>query len=257
MRFEGKTAIVTGAGSGIGKATCIAFAREGARVAVACRGQKAGEQVVAEIQAMGGSALYCQTDVGDNGQVRRLFRTTQEAFGSVDILFNNAGIGIAGPTETFAEADYDRIMDTNVKGHFLCCREAIPYMKQRNGGAIINMASVLGRACLSENAVYTASKAAIEGLTKALALELGPLGIRVNCVVPGSIDTPMLWEGVPPEEMEQAQKEVAASQPLGYYGVPDEVAVAVLFLAESKASFISGSSLVIDGGLLTKISALR
>ena len=257
MRFSKDVVVVTGGGSGIGKSACLAFAREGAYVCVACRTAKAGISVVEEIEQNGGKAIFCQTDVGNAEQVQHMIEKTVSTFGRLDVLFNNAGTSSDTPLEHMPESVWDKILDTNLKGHFLCSKAAIPFLKKTKG-CIVNMSSVLARACLPNNVAYCASKAGIEGFTKALSLELGPLGVRVNAVLPGSIDTPMMWTGVDFKELNTVQKEVAQAQPIQRYGTPDDIAELVLFLADkTSSSFITGSCFIIDGGLLSRIATTR
>ncbi len=257
MKFKDKVVIVTGAGSGIGRATAVQFAKEGAHVCIVCRNRDAGNSVKKEISEFGRNAMYVSADVSNAEQVNNMIHTVAETYGTVDILVNNAGIGISGEFEDFTEKEWDTVMNTNLKSQFLCCKGVIPLMKKNGKGVIINISSVLGRAYLPCNVAYSTSKAAIEGFTKALANETGKYNIRVNVVLPGSIDTPMLWDGVTDDELEAVGKEVAEAQPLGRFGYPEEIADAVLYLAGDEAGFITGSSLVVDGGLLTKLATTR
>jgi NAD(P)-dependent dehydrogenase (short-subunit alcohol dehydrogenase family) len=181
-----------------------------------------------------------------------------EAFGRLDILVNNAGIG--GPGKALSETDeaeWDRVIDTNLKGCYLGMRYAIPRMKAAGGGAIVNVSSVLAEHTLPGCTAYTASKAAIIGLTRATALEVGRDGIRVNCIQPGSTDTPMMWDGLTDAERAEVEPLVADAAPLGAVGRPDEIARVALFLVTDASSFMTGASLVVDGGLLTRIATVR
>jgi NAD(P)-dependent dehydrogenase (short-subunit alcohol dehydrogenase family) len=182
--------------------------------------------------------------------VRRLIDATVAAYGGLDILFNNAGIDVHEPTEQMTEETWDRVMTTNLKGHFLCAKYAIPHLKARGGGVIINMTSVLGRVAVAGYAAYCTTKAGIIGFTKALALELVRDNIRVNAIAPGSIDTPMLWANTPVEEMDEVRRQATESQPVGYIGRPEQIARAAVWLASREVDFMTGETLLIDGGML-------
>ncbi len=258
MDFTGKVVLVTGGNSGIGKATAILFARAGAKVGLCGRNAARGEETVRTIHSDGGEALFVQTDVGDAGAVQRFVAQVAEAYGGVHILVNNAAIsGSGAPVWEMAEADWQRVLATNLNGHFYGVKYAVPHMLRAGGGSIVNTSSVLALATLPHSLAYSTTKAAIIGFTTALALELGPHGIRVNCLIPGSTDTPMLWGDLSPEERPAAEAEVAAAQPLKRYAQPEEVARAAMFLAGDGASFITGATLVVDGGLLTRIATTR
>jgi NAD(P)-dependent dehydrogenase (short-subunit alcohol dehydrogenase family) len=258
MQLKGKVAIVTGAGRGIGRAIAQVFAAEGAAVVVAARTASEGNECVADIQAAGGEAFYQQTDVSQRVDVQRLVDACLERYGRLDILVNNAGIGGPGkPLYESDEEDWDLVLDTNLKGCFLGMRYAIPPMREAGGGAIINLSSVLAEHTLPGCTAYSASKAGIIALTRATALEVGQHGIRVNCIQPGSTDTPMMWEGLDEAGRREIEPLVAAAAPLGKVGSPEEIAQAALFLASDAASFITGASLLVDGGLLTRIATVR
>jgi NAD(P)-dependent dehydrogenase (short-subunit alcohol dehydrogenase family) len=257
MRFEGKVAIVTGAGSGIGRASALAFAREGACVVCANRTAETGQAVVAAIEAEGNQALFIQTDVSLSSDVSRLVNETVSRFGRVDVLFNNAGVALGRPVLEMSEEIWDQVMAINLKGLFLCTKAAAAHMVRHGSGAIVNNASVLGFQSLPGTAAYGASKAAMLAFTRAAALELAPHGVRVNAVVPGSTDTPMMWGRLQGEALDRARQEVAEATPIGRVADPTEVARAVLFLASEEASFVVGSALVVDGGQLTKLCTPR
>ena len=232
------------------------LARKGRRIVIAERNVESGQQSADTICQAGGTALAVAVDVSRTDQVRSLFERTMEVYGRLDILVNNAGIaGAYKPFQELEEADWDSVLDINLKGHFLCARMAVPLMIQAGGGTIVNTSSVLAYLALPNCAPYCASKAAIIGLTKAMALDLARHNIRVNCVVPGSVDTPLMWEGLTPEERATIEPLAAEAEPLGRIAHPDEIARAVLFLASDDASFVTGTPLAVDGGLLSKLAA--
>ncbi len=258
MQLAGNVAIVTGGGRGIGRAVALLFAAAGASVVVASRTVGEGETTVALIREIGGVARFIPTDFGQDTQVRDLVAETVRGYGRLDVLVNNAGIG--GPSKPLAEtsaAEWDRVIDTNLKGCFLGMRYAIPHMKGGGGGAIVNISSVLAEQTLPGCTAYTASKAAIIGLTKATALEVGRDGIRVNCIQPGSTDTLMMWDGLTDTERVEVEPQVANAAPLGTVGRPKEIARVALFLVSDASSFMTGASVLVDGGLLTRIATVR
>ncbi|MGB2627201.1 MAG: SDR family oxidoreductase [Candidatus Acidiferrum sp.] len=248
--LRGKVAIVTGGTSGIGRDTAILFAQSGAKVVLAGRREKEGKEVVEGILATGGEALFVKTDVAKNADVKRLVEKTVERFGRLDVAFNNAGVeGNWIPISEQSEEDWDYTMDINVKGVWLCLKFEIQQMqKQGTGGAIVNMSSVAGYIGAAGAATYCASKHAVMGLTKSAALETARNGIRVNSICPGIIETPMGDRifGAP-----QVTKWALTFYPLGRFGKPMEVAEAVLFLCSDSSSFMTGQSIVLDGGFLT------
>ncbi len=246
----GKVSIVTGGTSGIGRDTAILFAKAGSKVVVAGRREKEGKEVVDAILAAGGEALFVKTDVSQNAEVRALVQKTVERFGRLDIAFNNAGIeGNWIPIVDQSEEDWDSTIDINVKGVWLCLKYEIQQMlKQRSGGAIVNMSSVAGYIGASGAATYCASKHAVIGLTKSASLETARNGIRVNSICPGIIETAMADRlfGAP-----DINKWALGMQPLGRFGKSIEIAEAVLFMCSDRASFMTGQSMVIDGGFLS------
>jgi len=258
MQLEGKVAIVTGAGRGIGRAIARLFAAEGAAVVLATRTVADGEETARLIAESGGKAHFIPTDVGRDAQMRELVAETVDEHGRLDILINNAGISGPGKTlEETTEEEWDRVIDTNLKGCYLGMRYAIPHLRAAGGGAIVNISSVLAELTLPHCTGYTAAKAAVIGLTKATALEVGRDGIRVNCILPGSIDTDMMWEGLTPAQRQEFEPRVAAAQPLGKVGQPEEIARVALFLVSDGASFMTGAPVLVDGGVLTWIANER
>lgn len=250
MLLGGKVAIVTGGNRGIGSATSRLMAREGAAVVVAARDATSGEAIVAEIVESGGRAIFVATDVGRRAEVERMVAAAVDAFGGVDVLVNNAGVDVGKPLLETNEAEWDWILDTNLKGHWLCAVAVVQHMIKRGGGAIVNTASVLAMSSLPNSGVYSASKAGILGLTRSMAIEWGPLGIRVNCILPGSTDTDMMWFGLRPDEIPAERERVNEATPLGRVADPAEIAEATVWLCSSKASFATGSFLWLDGGSL-------
>ncbi len=237
-----KVAIVTGASGGIGSAIAITLARHGYAVAIGCRNTTAGERVADTIRKEGGSAVVCPCDVCDAGAVRSMVNTAR-SLGEISLLVPAAGIAYQNLFQYTDEETYDLLMDTNVKGAYLATKEVLPYMIAQKEGNIIFISSIWGEVGGSLEAVYSASKAALIGLTKALAKEVGPSGIRVNCVSPGVIRTAMTAP-----LGEETMDLLAEETPLSRIGSPEEVADAVAFLADGKASFITGQILGVNGG---------
>lgn len=239
-----KRVLVTGASGGIGRAAALAFAGAGYGVALHYyTGEKSARRTVEEILSQGGEAAAFQADLSREEQVEALFDRAEERFGTFDVLVNNAGVDWKGLLTDMTLADWDRLFRVNLTGAFLCCRRALPPMIRRQAGAIVNVSSMWGEVGASCEAAYSASKAGLIGLTKALAKEEGPSGIRVNCVAPGVIDTPMNGD-LSPEDLRALREET----PLGRIGTPEEAAQAILFLAESP--FITGQVLGVSGGFV-------
>jgi NAD(P)-dependent dehydrogenase (short-subunit alcohol dehydrogenase family) len=248
VKLQGKVALITGAASGIGRATAFRFAHEGAAVAITDLNQSGGQAVVAEITRAGGRALFEPGDVTRAADCRRVVERTAGEFGGLHILFNNAGMIRRASVVELSESDWDRVMAVNLRAIFLMCREVIPRMTA-SGGSIINMASGWGLAGGPRAAVYCASKGAVVLLTKAMAIDHGRQGIRVNCLCPGDTDTAMLREEARQlGESGEGYLSEAASRPLGRVGQPEEIAAAALYLASDAATFVTGAALVVDGG---------
>jgi len=245
--FSGKVAVVTGGTSGIGKAAAIALAQAGANVIVAGRRQAEGEETIRQIQAIGGDGFFVATDVSKEADVQTLIEKTMAHYGRLDIAFNNAGVDQeTTPLPEQTEATYDRIMDINVKGVWLSLKHEIPAMLKNGGGAIVNTTSGLGLVGAVGVPIYVASKHAVEGLTKSVALEYAKQGIRVNAVSPGLIQTEMFDRTV--QTNTELMEYFKTTLPMGRIGTPQEVVNAVLWLCSDASSFVTGQSLTVDGG---------
>jgi NAD(P)-dependent dehydrogenase (short-subunit alcohol dehydrogenase family) len=246
MKLKGKIAIVTGAGSGIGAATARLFAAEGATVVVADRNTTAAERIAREI---GRAASALAVDVSKSAEVKAMIDGTVNRHGRLDILVNNAGYGITGSVVETSEEDWDALMSVNVKGVFLGCKFAIPHMKRQGGGVIVSTASTTSKAGIPNRAAYVTSKGAVAAMTRAMAMDHVGDNIRINCVAPGTIESPYFME-----MMKQVpdpagfKKGLEVRQPMGRMGTPEEIAKAMLFLASDDSSFCTGSTLFADGG---------
>ncbi|HZY21390.1 MAG: SDR family oxidoreductase [Microvirga sp.] len=250
MRLKGKVCIVTGGGSGIGRATCLLFAKEGARVVVADKRQQAAEGVAAEGAAAGATMLPTMMDVSRDDDAQRVVHQTVEAFGRLDVLVNNAGYGFAGTVVDTDEEAWDDLMAVNVRGVYLCSKHAIPAMAKNGGGAIVNTASVVATVGIRNRAAYCASKGAVAALTRAIAIDHVAEGIRCNAVAPGTIDTPYFDEILRKSPVAaDSRKALEARQLLGRLGTPEEIAAGILFLASDESRFATGTILTIDGGM--------
>jgi NAD(P)-dependent dehydrogenase (short-subunit alcohol dehydrogenase family) len=249
--FDGKVVLVTGGGSGIGRASAHAFARQGARVVVADRVADGGDQTVRLIEQVGGEALFVSVDVSRAAQVEALIETAVARWGRLDCAHNNAGIAEA-PVRLIdmPEETWDRTIDTNLKGVWLCMKYEIRQMLTQGNGAIVNTSSVVGLVGVGRQPAYVASKHGVVGLTQVAALEYATAGIRVNAVCPGAIRTPAIesYLGSGPG----IEPQVVAQHPIGRLGTPDEVAEAVVWLCSDAASFVTGHALAVDGGVLAQ-----
>src|SRR5262245_14336669 len=254
QEFAGKTAFITGGAMGIGAAVAELLATRGANVAIVDRARGEAESLAKRLSRGGGKAIAIPTDVAAGDSVKTAVERTVEAFGGIDIVSNNAGIQRYGTVETTAEAEWDEVIDVNLKSVYLVCHHAIPHLKKRRG-AIVNMASVQSFATQRNVAAYTTGKHGLIGLTRSMALDFAGDGVRVNAVAPGSVDTPMLRWAIGLDRNPAAlMKTVHAMHPLGRIAQPREIAEAVAFLASDRASFVTGATLVVDGGLLLPLS---
>jgi NAD(P)-dependent dehydrogenase (short-subunit alcohol dehydrogenase family) len=249
MRLLDKVALITGGTSGIGEATALLFAREGAKVAIAGRNEKRGHAVTVQIIENGGQAIFLRTDVRKADECRRAVDETITSFGRLDILFNNAGVFYPQTTLDCSEEEWDLQIDINLKGTFLMSKFALPAMIQQGSGVIVNNSSGWGIVGGDKAVAYCASKGGVVLLTKAMAIDHGRQGIRVNCICPGDVDTPMLPEDARMRGLKwEDYLAGCANRPLGRIGTADEIAKAVLFLASDDSSFMTGAALVVDGG---------
>jgi NAD(P)-dependent dehydrogenase (short-subunit alcohol dehydrogenase family) len=249
--MQGKVAIVTGASAGIGRATALAFAREGASVALSDVDVERGEKTAAEVAEVGVDTMFVYADVSDAADVSELVRRTVDHFGHLDFAFNNAGIeGGQAPVGECTIENWDRTIAVNLTGVFLCMHEEIPAMLAGGGGAIVNNASVAGLVGFAGIPAYTASKHGIVGLTKTTALDYATNGIRVNAVCPGVIDTEMITRFTHGDQ--EAAKQLEQTEPVGRLGTPAEIADAVVWLCSDRATFVTGQALAVDGGFVAR-----
>jgi len=250
MRFQDEVALVTGGTSGIGRATALLFAQEGAAVAITGRDQGRGEAVVDEIVRTGGQAIFVAADVRRAEDCERSVRATLAALGRLDVLFNNAGVYVANDAVACTEEEWDAQVDTSLKGAWLMSRSALPHMIARGSGAIVNCSSGWGLVGGARGVAYCAAKGGMVVMTKAMALDHGPQGIRVNAVCPGDTETPMEHEDARDQGLawDEFVANAVEGRAIARMGQPEEVARAVLFLASEEAAFITGVALPVDGG---------
>lgn len=250
MRLEGKVALITGAGSGMGRLAARLFAREGARVVLADVSQDAGEAAAADVERAGGKAVFVTADVSRERDVHTVVRRGVEAFGRLDVVYNNAGIFPAndGSVVDVAEEVWDRVMAVNLKGIYLCCKHAIPELLRGGGGSVINVASFVALVgCTVPQDAYTASKGGVIALTKSLAVQFGPKHVRTNAIAPGPIETPLLmsWLLTNPAEKKKRLDRI----PAGRFGRPEDIVNMALYLASDEAAWVNGAVMVVDGGI--------
>ncbi|MCY3972783.1 MAG: SDR family NAD(P)-dependent oxidoreductase [Candidatus Dadabacteria bacterium] len=253
MKLKGKVALITGGSLGLGKATAILFAQEGATVIITGRTEKTLKEAVSEAESKGVKIEYLVSDVAKEEDCKSAVEETVKRHGAVDILFNNAGVLSAASTHETETEEWDRIFAINVRGTFMMSKYAVPHMLKKGSGCIVNNSSILGLKALPGIAAYTASKGAVTQFTRAMALDYAQQGIRVNAICPGTIVTPMVTGMLDSMEDKQAAEEMFKSfHPMGRLGHPDEIARAVLFLCEDGVDFMTGTMLSVDGGWIAR-----
>ncbi len=257
MRFENKVAVVTGGGMGIGRSGALAFATEGAAVAVADYNAEAARNVVGEIEASGGQAVAVIADVSKIADAERIAQETVQAFGGIDFLLNNAGIQTYGTVTETDEDTWDRTLNINLKGMYLVAKYCIPEMEKRGGGAIVNIASIQGMANQRRVAAYAAAKGGVIALTRSMGVDYAPQHIRANCICPGGVVTPMMHDSMglrfPKDQIEAEIRKAGETYPIGRLAESEEIASVVMFLCSEEASFMTGSAVVVDGGYMAAL----
>ncbi len=251
MSFQEKVVLITGGTSGIGEASAVLFASQGAKVVVSGRRDQLGDAVVERIKAAGGEAFFVKADVTSEEDIKNLVEQTVSKYGRIDVAFNNAGVEITGMVTDFAVEDYQKVFDINVLGVFLSMKHEIPQMLKQGGGVIVNTSSIVGHVAMPGASIYIASKHAVEGATKTAALEYAQQGIRINAVAPGATATDMIDRFAGKEGAEN-REQLAAQHPMNRLATAEEIAAAVAYLASDAASFTNGISLPVDGGYLAK-----
>jgi len=254
MRLKNKVAIITGAGGGQGRAAALLFAKEGAKVVASDWNADSGEETAAQVRAAGGEAIHIGADVSASAQVRRLIDGALEKYGRIDVLYNNAGVGYSSTLSMrdilkTSEEDWDRVLAINLKSVFLTCKCAIPEMINTGGGSIINTSSIAALIGGEDAHAYTAAKGGMISLSRALAVEFGPQGVRINCICPGVIDTAMVAPVVGP--LKDSSHPFRCS-PIRRLGTPEDIAYCALYLASDESSFVTGAVFVIDGGVTAR-----
>ncbi len=249
MRLANKVAIITGAGAGIGRATALLFAREGAKVVVVDCDRNAGEETIALIAKEGRDATFVPVDVSKAADVQRMVKTTLDRYDTLDILVNNAGIYTQGDVVQTTEEDWHRILGVNLTGVFLCSKYCAPAMIESGGGAIVNIASEAGIVGIKNQVAYNVSKSGVIALTKSMALDFAPHNVRVNCLCPGRTLTPLVEQVIAEaEDPESTRRALEEDRPVNRMGKPEEIAAGILFLASDESTYATGSVLAIDGG---------
>jgi NAD(P)-dependent dehydrogenase (short-subunit alcohol dehydrogenase family) len=253
VRLEGNVALITGAASGIGRASALKFAAEGARVVVVDWKPEGGRETVDLIQAQGRTAIFVEADVSQEADAERMVACAVETFGRLDVLFNNAAVQVFGTIPETSTSDWHKVIDVNLKGVYLGCKYALPQMIAQGGGCIVNMSSALGLVGDPTMPAYGATKGGILAMTKSMAQAHGRQNIRVNCICPGDVETPLVKEYFDQQpDPAKARRQVASHYALGRIGRPEEIAQVAVFLASDESSFLTGTAIIADGGLTSR-----